>query len=135
MPTVTDKVIDTIEELTPCLVCGNEMTEDEVYFKDGMIKMPQDTEEPTEIKHYCKQCVVTDQKLIDRSNYMIRYMVSLLLRETDKEERLEMMKALQEDNPDNFKIVGDMFDVDDYVKIIKTDVVAEGCENSAKGEE
>lgn len=132
MASESDKGMDTIEELMPCLVCGKEMTDEEVYFKDGMVKMPQDTEEPTEIKHYCKQCVEADQALIDRSNYMIRYMVSLLLRETDREERLEMMKALQEDNPDNFKIVGDMFDVDDYVKIIKTDVVAEGSENSAK---
>jgi len=110
--------LSSIEELVPCLKCGKELEDSEIFFKDGMLKLPQDEKEPTEIKNYCKGCVMKDQTLQDRSNYMIRYITSLLLRETDREERLEMMACLKEENPEGFKIVADMFDVDDYVKVI-----------------
>jgi hypothetical protein len=114
-----------IEELVPCLKCDKDMNDSEIFFKDGMLKLPQDEIEPTEIKNYCKYCVMNDQTLLDRSNYMIRYITSLLLRETNLEERLEMMETLKVENPEGFKVVADMFNVDDYVKIISKEIIEE----------
>lgn len=114
-----------IEELVPCLKCDTDMKDCEIFFKDGMLKLPQDEIEPTEIKNYCKDCVMKDQTLLDRSNYMIRYITSLLLRETNLEERLEMMETLKLENPEGFKVVADMFDVEDYVKIISKEIIEE----------
>ena len=115
--------LSSIKELVNCVKCGKELEDGEVFFKDGMIKLPHEEIEPTEIKNYCKECVMANQPLKDKSDAMIRYIISLLLRETTREERLDMMVQLKAENPEGFKIVADMFDVDDYVKVISQEPV------------
>jgi len=117
--------LSSVKELVNCVKCGMDMEDSEVFFKDGMLKLPHEEIEPTEIKNYCKECVIKNQPLKDKSDAMIRYVISLLLRETTRDERLDMMAQLKEENPDGFKIVADMFDVDDYVKVISQEPVAD----------
>jgi len=104
-------VNNEIEEIKPCEVCGKEMAEEDVFYKEGLLN-PVDEEKKNqeEIKYYCKECVEGDETLTLRSNEMIRKFMSIIIKNTTKEEHVEILEELKKENMSNYELVKDMFE-------------------------
>jgi len=109
-----------ISEECSCKGCGLEMTEQEVYFKDGLVQMSRENKTEADIENWCKKCVEGSQLLTHKSNDMIRHFVYLILRDSDKETRDIMKEEIKTSRPDDYELVKDMFELESFYEVIST---------------
>lgn len=127
-----------ISEECSCKGCGLEMTEQEVYFKDGLVQMSREQKTEGEVENWCRKCVDGSALLTHKSNDMIRHFVYLLLRDSDKETRELMKEEIKTLRPDDYELVKDMFEVENFYEMVsmkEEDVVAELKEVDVVAEE
>lgn len=117
----------TIEENCNCKGCDVEMTQQEVFFKDGLVKMSRENKTEADVENWCKKCVDASPMLIHKSNEMIRHFVYLLVRDTDKETRQIMKEEIKVLRPDDYELVKDLFEIESFYEIteVKEQVVVE----------
>ena len=117
-----------ISEECSCKGCGLEMTELEVYFKDGLVQMSREQKTEGEVENWCRKCVDGSALLTHKSNDMIRHFVYLLLRDSDKETRELMKEEIKTSRPDDYELVKDMFEIENFYEMVEmkeVDVVPE----------
>ena len=113
---------EVMKEEEVCDVCKVVMTNEEVYFKDGIAKINPEEIKPENIRNYCRDCVVGSPELTEKSNHMIRWFVWLMIKDCSKEEKEEMQEALlAEKGEEEFKLIADLFEVESFYKVVKTE--------------
>jgi len=108
-----------IEENCNCSGCDMEMTQDEVFFKEGIVEMSRGTNDEKVMKDWCKKCVEASELLTHKSNDMIRHFVYLILRDTDKATREIMREEIKTTRPEDYELVKDMFDIESFFEIVE----------------
>ena len=108
-----------IEENCNCAGCDLEMTQEEVFFKEGLVEMSRGTNDEKVMKDWCKKCVEGSELLTHKSNDMIRHFVYLILRDTDKATREVMREEIKATRSDDYELVKDMFDIESFYEIVE----------------
>lgn len=108
---IKQSVVPQIEEAFECECCSREMVDEEIFYKDCVLKTDDEEKNKLEdIKYYCKECVEGDETLTLKSNEVIREIMSVIIKNTTKEEQKEILEELKKENMSNYELVKDMFE-------------------------
>ena len=102
-----------------CSKCDTTMEDTETWLRLS----PKDQEEPVYV--YCRPCVEATPELQEQADHMCRVLVMEILLKSTEEERAEMKELMQKEQPDDYKLIADLFEVKPFEVISMEQVVPE----------